>query len=67
MGNTEDDVAEAAWQTAVAVVELIRWEREEQMAEAVVEIAVVVEDGLRRYLAERRRRFGGAAGDPGRN
>jgi hypothetical protein len=51
----------------VAVVELIRWEREEQMAEAVVAIAVVVEDGLRRYLADRRRRFGGAAGDPGRN
>jgi hypothetical protein len=67
MASTKDLVAELAWETATRVVELLRWDREEQRAEAFVEIVLVIENGFERLLAARCRDFLRAAAEPGRN
>lgn len=67
MDDAKDLLAVVAWETAVEIVNLLRWDREEQQAEAFVEILVVVQDGLERYVAARRRAYTRGAGDPGRN
>ncbi|MFO0849974.1 MAG: hypothetical protein U0871_15670 [Gemmataceae bacterium] len=67
MDDAKDLQAVIAWETAVEVVNLLRWDREEQQAEAFVEILLVVQAGLERYVAARRLEFARAAGDPGRN
>lgn len=67
MSDSKDQLAEAAWETARRVVELLRWDREEQQAEAFVEILLVIEDGFQQFVAARRRAFIQAKGDPGRN
>lgn len=67
MASTKDLVAELAWETATRVVDLLRWDREEQRAEAFVEVVLVIEDGFERLAAARYREFRRAAAEPGRN
>lgn len=67
MSQPKDAQAEAAWEMATRVVELLRWDREEQRAEAFVEILLVVEGELERFLAARRRIFIWVTGEPGSN
>ena len=67
MGESKDAQAEAAWETATRIVELLRWDREEQRAEAFVEILLVVDEGIGRFVAAHRWALVAAACEPGRN
>ena len=67
MVEPKDAQAQAAWDITTRVVGVIRWDREEQRAEAFVEILVVVGEELERLATANRRVFLAAAGEPGRN
>jgi len=67
MGDAKDVVAEIAWETARQVVDLIRWDREEQRADAFVEILLVIDRGFERLAAARRKAYSRSAGEPGKN
>lgn len=67
MDPPKDLRARAAWETATEIVALIRWDREEQRADAFVETLLVVEAGFERYGAAQWQMFTRALGEPGRN
>jgi hypothetical protein len=59
--------AVAAWETATRIVELLRWDREEQRAEAFVEILLVVEEGFERAISAHWQLFAQTLAAPGQN
>lgn len=65
MDRPKDLRTEIAWETARRVVDLLRWDREEQRAEAFVEILLVVEEGFARFVAASS--SGLLVTEPGRN